>query len=177
MYFLSDSASLSTMKKSVSGFTIVELLIVIVVIAILASISVVAFTGIQGRARDSERQSELNGVMKALEMYRAENGGYPRCGATGPHQVGGGLGSGTLHDCVQDELVPNYMTSVPRDPEDPNVPHRYYYANGYRKTSTTGFTGTDATDNYIIGASLDNSSLTVSGWGVTGLNHLLGSSN
>lgn len=39
------------------GFTIVELLIVIVVIALLATISIVAYNGVQGRARDSKRQA------------------------------------------------------------------------------------------------------------------------
>lgn len=39
------------MRKSVSGFTIVELLIVIIVIAILATISVVAYNGVQQRAK------------------------------------------------------------------------------------------------------------------------------
>lgn len=158
-----------------SGFTIVELLIVIVIIAILASISVAAYTGIQGRARDSKRQIDLSNVMKALEFYRAENGGYPRCGATGTYQAGGSLSSGFLSSCVADELVPNYIASVPIDPVDV-APNRYYYAVGYKKTSVNGFNSSQ-TDNYILGASLDGGGLTVSGWGVTGLNYLLGSAN
>ncbi len=65
------------MKKFVDGFTTVELLIVIVVIAILAAISTVAYTGIQGRARDSGRISMVNNIAKALEIYRIDNGQYP----------------------------------------------------------------------------------------------------
>ena len=60
-----------------SGFTIVELLIVIVVIAILAAISIVAYNGIQGRARDSSKMQRVNDIAKALEMYRIDNGDYP----------------------------------------------------------------------------------------------------
>jgi len=52
------------------GFTIVELLIVIVVIAILASISVVAYNGIQTRARDSQRSSDISAIKKALELLQ-----------------------------------------------------------------------------------------------------------
>ncbi len=65
------------MKKNISGFTIVELLIVIVVIAILASISVVAYNGIQVRARDAAKVQKINDIAKALEMYKADNGQYP----------------------------------------------------------------------------------------------------
>lgn len=165
---------LVTSKKQ-HGFTIVELLIVIVVIAILAAISIVAYNGIQGRARDSKRHSDLASVMKALEMYHADNGGYPRCSATGPYSAGGSLSSGLLSACVADELVPTYLVSIPTDPVDV-APNRYYYAVGYKKTSASAFNSLQ-TDNYILGASLDNSALTVNGWGVTGLNHLLGSAN
>lgn len=41
------------------GFTIVELLIVIVVIAILAAISIIAYNGIQSRARDAQRSNDI----------------------------------------------------------------------------------------------------------------------
>ena len=60
-----------------SGFTIVELLIVIVVIAILAAISIIAYNGIQQRARDSERVSDISTIQKVLEIYYAENNRYP----------------------------------------------------------------------------------------------------
>ncbi|MCA9336117.1 prepilin-type N-terminal cleavage/methylation domain-containing protein, partial [Candidatus Saccharibacteria bacterium] len=46
-------------KNKKTGFTIVELLIVIVVIAILAAITIVAYNGIQQRSRDSIRKSDL----------------------------------------------------------------------------------------------------------------------
>ena len=59
------------------GFTIVELLIVIVVIAILAAISIVAYNGIQQRARDSERQSDINVMQKQLELFYVDKGYYP----------------------------------------------------------------------------------------------------
>ncbi len=67
------------MKKTTSGFTIVELLIVIVVIAILAAISIVAYTGVQERARMSQMKSNFANIEKALELYRAENGELPEC--------------------------------------------------------------------------------------------------
>lgn len=60
-----------------SGFTIVELLIVIVVIAILAAISIVAYTGIQARANDSRRMNDVAAIRKALALYKADNGTFP----------------------------------------------------------------------------------------------------
>ncbi len=65
------------MNKTNSGFTIVELLIVIVVIAILAAISIVAYNGIQNRANDSIVKSDLSQVAKKLEHYKVLNGTYP----------------------------------------------------------------------------------------------------
>ena len=65
------------MRKSVTGFTIVELLIVIVVIAILAAISLVAYTGIQNRAHDTAVQSDLSNFARKAGAYYAINGVYP----------------------------------------------------------------------------------------------------
>ena len=60
-----------------SGFTIVELLIVIVVIAILAAITVVAYTGINQRATTSTRASTARTLSNAIENYYTINGTYP----------------------------------------------------------------------------------------------------
>lgn len=56
------------------AFTIVELLIVIVVIGILAAITIVAYNGIQQRARDSKRVNDLAAIEKAFKLYGAETG-------------------------------------------------------------------------------------------------------
>lgn len=63
--------------KGQSGFTIVELLITIVVIAILAAISIVAYNGIQERARLSSAQANLRQNFQLIQLFHAENGRYP----------------------------------------------------------------------------------------------------
>lgn len=74
------------MNKNTSGFTIVELLIVIVVIAILAAVSIVAYTNIQQRARDTQRIQDVATIVKALELHYAVVGSYPAGeGATTPN--------------------------------------------------------------------------------------------
>ncbi|MGH7218226.1 MAG: type II secretion system protein [Candidatus Microsaccharimonas sp.] len=65
---------LTHLKK---GFTIVELLIVVVVIAILASITIVSYGGITEQAKMSSLSSTVNQYMKLLEMYHVENGTFP----------------------------------------------------------------------------------------------------
>ena len=65
------------MIKRANAFTIVELLIVIVVIAILAAISIVAYTGIQDRANLTTLKSDLSNLSKKLEIYAVDNDTYP----------------------------------------------------------------------------------------------------
>lgn len=69
--------------KKTRGFTIIELLIVIVIIAILAAITLVAYSNIQSRAVDSRRAQDLASIKSMLLSYAVVNGGLPKTlGAT-----------------------------------------------------------------------------------------------
>ncbi len=66
-----------TIKNKQQGFTIVELLIVIVVIGILAALVITTFTGIQQKARNTERETDVKALHSQIEAYYAQNGYYP----------------------------------------------------------------------------------------------------
>lgn len=56
------------------GFTLVELMIVIVVIGILASITIVSYSNAQPAARDAKRKSDLQSIAEAIQLYRQKYG-------------------------------------------------------------------------------------------------------
>ena len=64
-------------EKNSRGFTIVELLVVIVVIGILAAITIVSYTGISQKATNSSLQSDLANASNQLKLYYTDNGAYP----------------------------------------------------------------------------------------------------
>lgn len=66
-----------TKKRKRSGFTIVELLVVIVVIGVLAAITIVAYNGIQERAQSASVISRAEAYIKGLKIWEAELGSYP----------------------------------------------------------------------------------------------------
>lgn len=94
--------------KQRGGFTIVELLIVVVVIAILAAITIVAFNGIQQKARDSARLTALRTTVNGLEMYYEKYGHYPdACNS---------LNTGCSISNLSSSLVPEFLSGIPSDP-------------------------------------------------------------
>ena len=125
------------MKKS-SGFTLVELLIVIVIIGILASIGLSSFASAQAKSRDAKRKANLSQIASALELYYNDKGTYPAdsSGGTGNFKICGELGTS---ECVWGEdgltntvnsRTTTYMIKLPTDP----IPTKYRYY--YNSTST-----------------------------------------
>lgn len=107
------------------GFTIVELLVVIVVIGLLAAVTIVAFNGVQQRARDSRRESAMNIIKKTMEMYKLDNGQYPYACSNNPSL-----------DCpissVTSYLSPAYTRTISVPEDKTGVPSMYYaQANSY----------------------------------------------
>ena len=114
-------------KNKQAGFTIVELLIVIVVIGILAAITIVAFNGIQQRARDVARTSDIVAVQKALEIYRVDKGYYPTVGTDN---------SGYDLSTLATALVPTYIAKIPSEPKSGSM--NYQYVRGTEASSSYG---------------------------------------
>lgn len=95
--------------KKQKGFTLLELLIVIVIIGILALIIVPGLVSGPKRARDAQRKSDLRGVKNALETYYNDNNSYPSgdyAGLTG-------------------QLVTDYIQTIPTDPKSGNPGYTY----------------------------------------------------
>jgi prepilin-type N-terminal cleavage/methylation domain-containing protein len=69
-----------SLKKRNEGFTIVELLIVIVVIGILALLVITTYSGIQQKARNSKRQTDIQSLQTQMEAFYSQNGYYPSLG-------------------------------------------------------------------------------------------------
>jgi len=81
------------MRKSTSGFTIIELLVIIIVIGILASITIVSYNSIQVQARNTEREVEVKGWIALFKKYKSLHGTYPPM-ANGYYCLGNGFPNG-----------------------------------------------------------------------------------
>ena len=64
-------------RKNKAGFTLVELMVVAIIVAILAAVAIPLMTGNKKKAMATEAQAGLGTLRTALQVYKAENGGYP----------------------------------------------------------------------------------------------------
>lgn len=115
--------------KNKRGFTLVELMVAIVIVAILASIGLVTYGQTQKSARDGKRKGDIREIQKALEQYYAISRDYP---AT--------LGSANISNS-------SYFPAgaIPVDPTN-NTTYRYVYYAPVAGTCT----------RYIMCATLEN---------------------
>ena len=99
------------MKK---GFTLMEILIAIAIIAILTAIGIVSYGSINRGARNAKRKSDVGQIQSALELYRSDFGYYPAINTSS-------LGDAKNLEDNADFLT--YLSVVPTDPRD--VPYMY----------------------------------------------------
>lgn len=106
------------------GFTLIELLVVIAIIGIISGMVLTSVTSTRARARDAKRISDLQQIQTALELYRSDYNG--RVPASKPPGCPGGNCTSNAGSSWIPDLVPTYMSAVPRDPSDgPNQRYRY----------------------------------------------------
>ncbi len=128
-----------------NGFTLVELLIVIVIIGVLSAILMANFVGVRQRARDAQRKSDLRQIQSALELYRADVGSYPPALPGGP-----GIYS-VICPTSGPFITAAYMQKVPCD-SSPN--NSAYAPSSGNYTYAVGLSGD--TKTYYLYACLEN---------------------
>lgn len=102
-----------TNQKDQKGFTIIELLVVIVIIGILVALALPQLFAAQARGRDTDRKNDLKNVSQQLETYYNDTGSYP----TGDYAaVGTALNTANLLS----------SDNFPQDPKN-TAPHIYTY--------------------------------------------------
>lgn len=144
--------------KQKHGFTIIELLIVIVIIAILAAITLVAYNNIQARARDAQRMQDIKTLAKALEEYYIDHNSYPTCGGSTSINNGWCTTADASWPNLMTSLSP-YISKLPSDPISKQEPAGAFPWNDsggydYSYIATSGYCGinpsTQPPQMYII---------------------------
>ena len=135
------------------GFTIVELLIVIVIIGILAAITIVAFNGTQQRGRDAQRKSDVAAITKALELYYIDKGEYPAGNGSTTINTSWSTTADASWATLQTKLQP-YYAKLPVDPvSTPGVSPQssgYNYAYFSNSGAGTTYCGAKTLQMYIL---------------------------
>jgi len=129
---------LKLQRKLQAGFTIIELLIVIAIIGILATLVLTNFQGAQAKGRDVTRKSDINSLYQKLEEFYNENGGYPDAALT--TTVLPGTDVGAFADADGNNLVSTFTASTTKPTLAPGNTNEYAYA-GYQNCNTTTPTG------------------------------------
>lgn len=106
------------MKLKRLGFTIIELVVVIAIVAILVTITSVAYRKTQENARNETRKTDAAMLTGALEEYRAEYGGYPLCS-----QPGGECQGDQVWQVLKNE---KFLTSIPNPGSRVHISNYYY---------------------------------------------------
>ncbi len=121
----------SSLKRQ-SGFTLLELLIVIVIIGILALLIIPNITSAPKKARDTQRKTDLRAIQKGLEEYFVSNNAYPSTAGVADQVLGSTDQTGPL-DNAQGGATP-IMKTVPKDPKSSG---EYVYTYTPANSNTT----------------------------------------
>lgn len=104
-------------KLSKKGFTLVELVVVVTILTILASIWYISYSSNIIDARDTQRQSDMDGLKIDLKSHKQKEGAYPL--PINPFTLTN-TGIVAYQWVISDTIVSNVLKNIPRDPKTKN---------------------------------------------------------
>ena len=118
-------------RLSRSGFTLMELLVVIAVIGLLSGIAVVSLNKSRAKARDAKRKADLQQLDTAIQFYISSNPtlGLPAIAGWCARITPTAIGSHNGYADFRDAIVPKFMAQLPLDPTYGNKAGDYYFYN------------------------------------------------
>lgn len=131
------------MTQTRKGFTLVEILIVVAIIGILASVAIVGLGPVQRRGRDTRRISDMRNAQTALELYFSKCGYYPGSAESGTTCTGGYTAAAS-YSAMATSITGSNL-GVSKMPDDPLSGQNYIYCSS-------------GPARYIVGAKLEDSS-------------------
>jgi type II secretion system protein G len=99
------------------GFTLIEIIIVISIIGLIATIGMSSYSILNKNARDARRKADLEQVRSALELYRSNNGTYPTTNSAWYGTCTAGWATVTS-DYVPNLVADGYIQKLPQDPRN-----------------------------------------------------------
>ena len=126
------------MKNHTKGFTLVEILIVVAIIGILASVALIGLGPVQRKGRDTRRISDMKQVQSGLELYFSKNGHYP---------------TGIAQWSDLQTMLGAAGISVSNIPNDPRTGANYCYASDSAGTTYVIEATFEDTTNPALGSS------------------------
>jgi prepilin-type N-terminal cleavage/methylation domain-containing protein len=121
-----------------AGFTLIELMVVIAIIGLLASIITVSLSSAQAKGRDAKRVADIRTIQLALEEYYNDNGNYPPAIYSGNY------------------ISPTYIAAVPTDPKD----NSQYFYSAYNSVPNTNCLSSNKPVKYHLAAAMESTAAT-----------------
>lgn len=129
------------------GFTIIELIIIIGILAILFFMAYTLAAPAAQRTGNTQRKADVNALLTAIESYKNHTNNYPQGITTQAKTIASSKGGDKIDLCAA--LVPGYLSNLPTDPASGSIAPVGGKCTDKNARYNTGYTVQLSADNHL----------------------------